>query len=200
MKKTILLACFIFGTLGAYCQTTWNLKAGAGLASLKGGSDDGEMSNSIAAKIGLGMEIPLNRNLNLMPSLEFAMKGGKWSNDDFYSISHEETFTAFYAQIPVLLGYRIYLGKNWNMVLKAGPYVAYGLFGKAKIENSYYSESGDFFGDTGFSRFDYGVEVGIDFECRRFVIGFDIEKGLREHEVGTCIKQDATFINIGFKL
>lgn len=198
MKKIFLIACFIFVTFGVHSQITWNLRAGVGLASLQGVDGDGDNSNRIGGKIGVGMEIPLNKNLNLIPSLEFAMKGGKWSG--YGMTNHKETFTAYYAQIPVLVGYRLYLGRNWNMVLKAGPYVAYGLFGNAKIENDYNSLSGDFFEDTGYSRFDIGAEVGIDFECRRFVIGFDIEKGIREHEVSYCIRQDAKFINIGFKL
>lgn len=197
MKRLLLLACILIGTSGAYSQVTWNLKAGAGIASLEGENDDGEKSSRIVGKIGVGMETPLNRNLSFMPSLEFAMKGGKWSYES--SFTHEETFSAYYVQIPVLLGYRIFLGKSWNMVLKAGPYVSYGLFGNVKLENQYYSESGDFFGDVGFLRFDIGTEVGIDFECRKFVIGFDIEKGLRKH-LAHYIKHNAAYINIGFKL
>ena len=197
MKRIILLVCLIAGTLGAYSQVTWNLKAGAGLSALEGTNYEGDNSIRIVGKIGVGMEVPLNRNLSFMPSLEFAMKGGKWS---FENVNHNETFSAYYVQIPILVGYRFFLGKSWNMVFKAGPYVAYGLFGNVNVDNPYYSESGDLFGDVGFSRLDLGAEIGMDFECRKFVIGFDIEKGLRGHEVIHVIKHNAAYINIGFKL
>lgn len=76
MKRIILLVCLIAGTLGAYSQVTWNLKAGVGLSALEGTNYEGDNSIRIVGKIGVGMEVPLNRNLSFMPSLEFAMKGG----------------------------------------------------------------------------------------------------------------------------
>ena len=176
MKRIILLVCFIAVTLGAYSQVTWNLKAGAGLSALEWGNDEGDNSSRIVGKIGVGMEVPLNRNLSFIPSLEFAMKGGKLSCDYWEGTIVVEN-SAYYAQLPVLFGYRLNLTKSWNMVLKAGPYAAYGLFGKTKQENAHGYASIDIFGDEALSRFDFGTEIGVDFEFRRFVIGFDVERG-----------------------
>ena len=59
-------------------QITWNVKAGAGIATLTGLNGDGETVTKVGWKIGLGIEKPLSANWIIMPTLEFKQKGGGW--------------------------------------------------------------------------------------------------------------------------
>ena len=184
MKKLFVLACVMTMTMAASAQITWYAKLGGGLAFCAGMNDDVDTKAKFVGKIGVGIEAPLTANFSLMPSLEFAMKGTKWSMSEYYKGYHidaEETLSPMYLQIPILGAYRLNLNDDWNMTLKAGPYFAYGISGNCKAEASTsgysYSEDEDMFSDLDAKRFDAGVDVGIDFEYHRFVVGLEFERG-----------------------
>ena len=203
LKRKILILLVLFTSTSASAQVAWNIKVAGGYTMFTGGSDLGDMKGTMVGKVGLGMEMTLTRDLSFMPSLEFAMKGAKWSFSDNYG-TQDETYSLAYIQLPILLGYRLNLSKSWNMNLKAGPYFAYGVKGNVKLEHNCkktnYTEEGDLFSDLGMGKFDFGVDVGIDFENHRFVIGLEYEKGFSSLSYNDAsVTNQAMYASIGFK-
>lgn len=203
MKRVLLSLLFTAVFSGAYAQLTWSIKASGGYAMFTGDCSFGELQGKAVGKIGLGAEVPLNRNLSLMPYLELAMKGANWSFSDEYG-SQEEKYNLMYVQLPILLAYRVNLTSHWNMIFKFGPYVGLGIKGAIKLEHKcvdeQYSREGDLFNDVGTSRFDYGANIGVDFENHNFMIGVELEKGLgsiSDYDVG--FKNQVIYASIGLK-
>ena len=209
MKKLFILAFAMTMAMTASAQITLNIKLGGGLAFCAGMNDEGDTKAKFVGKVGVGIEAPLTANFSLMPSLEFAMKGTKWSTNESYngySVSLDETYSPLYVQVPVLGAYRLNLNDDWNMTLKAGPYFAYGISGKVKAEASTSgisaSDDADLFSDLDAKRFDAGVDVGVDFEYHRFVVGLEFERGFisfAPDEADINVYNQAFYATVGYK-
>lgn len=215
MKKLLTTAIALAVGLTASAQITWNVKLGGGLAMCAGGNDEGDMKGKFVGKIGVGIEKPLSANFSIMPSLEIALKGTKWENEEsyynyyydyYYSVKTEETLSPVYIQIPVLAAYRLNLSTDWNLTLKAGPYLAYGIIGRVNMkessDTSTYSDHGDMFSDLDAKRFDAGVDVGVDFEYHRFVFGLEYERGFvsfAPSDADVKIYNQAAYVTVGYK-
>jgi len=180
------------------------------------GSDEGfDNKGLFVGKVGFGAEIPVSQNFSVMPSLELAMKGGKYeAKDDEESISSKLNVT--YLQIPVMAAYRLSLNDRLNMTLKAGPYFAYGLSGNMKttvdINDYTVTEKADIFSDKEMGgkaadRFDVGGILGVDFEYHRFVVGAELECGFTDmykasdssDNYSVKIKNLAAYVTVGYK-
>ena len=209
MKKLFILAFAMTMAMTASAQITWNAKLGGGLAFCAGMNDEGDTKAKFVGKVGVGIEAPLTANFSLMPSLEFAMKGTKWSIKEYisgYSVDVDETYSPMYLQIPILGAYRLNLNDDWNMTLKIGPYFAYGISGKVEAEasTSGVTASGDvdLFSDLDAKRFDAGVDVGIDFEYHRFVVGLEFERGFvsfAPDDEDINVYNQALYVTVGYK-
>lgn len=72
------------------------------------------------------------------------------------------TFRPIYLDIPILAAYKFNISDNTKFVINAGPYLAFGLGGKAKYGDVDYklfkSDEGDW------KRFDLGIHYGIGLE------------------------------------
>lgn len=176
MKRFSMFLVSVLVCLFASAQLTWNVKAGAGWATLRGASWENGYQGKLGWKIGVGVEKPLSANWLIMPSLEFKQKGSFYGCEEFV-----ETVELSYLQLPVLGTYRTRLGGMVNMTLKLGPYLAYMLLGKDKYK---YTDTGGqeididlFYANNGGRRFDIGLLLGVDFEYRRFVFGTEFEYG-----------------------
>lgn len=219
MKRIFTLACVAMLTLCASAQVTFNAKLGGGMSwapmSEKGSDEGFDNKGLFVGKIGFGAEIPVSQNFSVMPSLELAMKGGKYeAKDDEESISSKLNVT--YLQIPVMAAYRLSLNDRLNMTLKAGPYFAYGLSGNMKttvdINNVTETEKADIFSDKEMGgkaadRFDVGGILGVDFEYHRFVVGAELECGFTDmykasdpsDNYSVKIKNLAAYVTVGYK-
>lgn len=191
MKKLFCLICMGLFIATASAQITWNAKGGLGLAKCTG---ELESSGKFVAKAGVGIEKPLNANWSLMPSLELAWKGYDFDEEEG---GYSETADMFYLQIPVLAAYRMNLNDSWNLVLKAGPYLAYGLFGNISASDDGESASEDVFDYA--KRLDIGLDFGVDFEHHRYVIGAEYEFGLTSISEYGDIKTSAFYVTVGYK-
>ena len=215
MKKYFVLVCAAMLATVASAQITWNAKLGGGFSSC---TTDGsaDLKSHFVGKVGVGIEYPVTPNLSLMPSLEVAMKGAKSTITEFgstYSWKSEEELNLFYLQIPVLVAYRINLNDDWNLTVKAGPYFGYAVSGE--LEEDYSSSgmgsangkhtydifsSSDMDGDEA-QRFDAGVDVGVDLEYHRFVVGLEYERGFLNFSPGSSDKiyNQAFYLTVGYK-
>lgn len=134
MKKLLFLVVMLVLTINSSARVIWNVKAGAGVSGCFSNSE----GTGFAAKLGVGAEVPLSSNLSLMPTLE--------------GVYDEGRFNTLWIQLPVDLGYRIWLGGLTNLVLKAGPNVA------ISVEQEVYSA---------------GENIGVNFEISHLVFGIE---------------------------
>lgn len=199
MKKIISLVSVLMLVMTVSAQVTWNVKAGVGTAWCNI-ADLGDASKKMhfVGKLGVGMELPLSADFSLMPSLELALKGANVDFTDQYETFNQKLNLTF-LQLPVMGAYRLNISDRLNMVLKAGPYFAYGLSGKVKEDG----ESFDIYkGDEevkGAKRLDIGAIVGVDFEINRFVAGIEYEHGFSNIARDGSIKNAAAYVTIGYK-
>lgn len=216
MKKLSLVFALLLMCMCATAQITWNVKAGVGIATFAGDSGDGNSKMKLGWKVGVGIEKPLSANWLIMPSLEFKQKGSAWEGQETYYdyeehyYSYEDVVTLNYLQLPILGAYRTRLNDDFNLTLKAGPYLAYALSGDYEwSDNEGDNGSADIFGKEmeleglESSRFDFGLALGADVEYHRFVVGAEAEFGFipcfKNTEDNISIRNISAYITVGYK-
>ena len=169
MKKGLIFVLFALVSIVSYSQISWNAKVGMNMSNFTG---DMDTDMKIGFNVGVGMEYQFTDMWSIQPSLMLSQKGGKYDVD-----GETVKFNPMYLEIPVLAAARFAVADNQNVVVKAGPYFAFGVAGKVKAGG----EKADFFGDgddqMGGKRFDCGVGVGVAYEIGKFFVGLDGEFG-----------------------
>ena len=169
MKKGLIFVLFALVSIVSYSQISWNAKVGMNMSNFTG---DMDTDMKIGFNVGVGMEYQFSDMWSIQPSLMISQKGGKYDED-----GETVKFNSMYFDIPVLAAARFAVTDKQNVVVKAGPYFAFGVAGKVKVGD----EKGDFFGDGddqyGGKRFDCGIGVGVAYEIGKFFVGLDGEFG-----------------------
>ena len=123
MKKSILLVMFALLSVAGFSQVSWNAKVGMNISNFTG---DLDVSAKVGVKLGVGMEYAFNDTWLLQPSLFLSQKGAKFSA----TVSGDEAdvkFNAMYFELPIMMAARFNVANNTNIVVSAGPYMAYGV-------------------------------------------------------------------------
>ncbi len=202
MKKLLLTAVCALGIITASAQrassssssffstekadqgVTFGIRAGLNFATLTGDTDDA-LDSRTAYHVGVIADIPLMQSLYIQTGLYFQSKGMKYE-ESYGGDTYKETLSPMYLQIPVLASYRYNFSDAFQLQVNFGPYFAYGVGGKYKIEYSDGSDSYeneiDAFGDDGvLKRFDCGLQVGAGMTfARHYYLGFTYEFGLTD--------------------
>jgi hypothetical protein len=155
---------------------------------------------TIAAKAGVSYDVKLYKGLYVIPELDFALKG--FNPDGVNYITFDKVVHMAYLQAPVMVAYKFRLKNNGNIVVKAGPYFACGLFGsKAEISGWGFNKTVDVFDeDYGFRRFDVGIGTGLAYERDHFTIGFEYSRGLRRLDPDFRLFNQTFGITLGYRL
>ena len=200
MKRFLTIAALAFAVLTASAQREPKLtiKAGVGLTSVVGADADTKLT--IAAKAGVSYDVKLYKGLYVIPELDFALKG--FNPDGVNYITFDKVVHMAYLQAPVMVAYKFRLKNNGNIVVKAGPYFACGLFGsKAEISGWGFNKTVDVFDeDYGFRRFDVGIGTGLAYERDHFTIGFEYSRGLRRLDPDFRLFNQTFGITLGYRL
>lgn len=169
MKKGLIFVLFALVSIVSYSQISWNAKVGMNMSNYTG---DMDTDMKIGFNVGVGMEYQFSDMWSIQPSLVLTQKGAKIKED-----GETMKFNPMYLEIPVLAAARFAVADNQNIVVKAGPYFAFGVAGKVKVGD----DKADFFGDGddqfGGKRFDCGIGVGVAYEIGKFFVGLDGEFG-----------------------
>ena len=150
MKKLAFFILLSLVTLGVSAQSNlkWNVNAGIGMSNWYGDDTDGTDAK-FAYKVGIGLEVPFaNTNVwSFQTGLNFISKGVKGNGvTDAWDVV-DVTINQLYLELPLMVGARIHTASNFDLLFKGGPYLAYGVGGKTKIDGV--SEKADTFGDEG---------------------------------------------------
>ncbi|MBK9107618.1 MAG: outer membrane beta-barrel protein [Saprospiraceae bacterium] len=143
MKRMHILLMLLSAATFALAQDSGSNKmrfallGGVNLQTLNGKDFNGDkFDNDLITgfHIGVNAQIPIVPDFYFQPGLLFTTKGAKSTDGDITS-----TFKLSYIELPLNLVYKGSLGNGFIM-LGFGPYVAYGISGKAIYEDGSTSE------------------------------------------------------------
>lgn len=198
MKKSILLVVlFALVSVGSFAQVSPVVKGSLNLSNYYGGDSDGSKT-LVGGRFGFGIEYQFNDLVSLQPTLYLSHKGVKYGQDAANVKVHE-----WYLDMPIDVQLRFNVADNTNLTVAAGPYLAYGIFGKTKGTGSFYGEKitgdTDTFGDNGIRRFDCGLNFELGLEFGQFLVGGSYELGLNKLTSDVKCYNSNFSINVGYK-
>ena len=142
-----------------------------------GVSDYGSPAIGVSSwKLGGGSDWQFHEHWGVRPMLELTQKG---ADELLLSNYREHTWYTrmYYVEMPVVAYYTGRLSKDWTIQAGAGPYAAYGLWGKMHIFHG--DESYHVFGsEMDFKRFDYGYQLMVQVRKNHWAFSFTAERGL----------------------
>lgn len=139
----LLSATFAFSQTIDKPATSFGILGGVNFQNFNGKDNSGDKIENdmiIGFHAGVNIMIPLVPEFYFQPGLLFTTKGSK----HVYDLA-TETVSISYIELPLNLVYRGLLG-NGHVLIGFGPYVAYGIMGKVKLE----SDLGDLTSDIEF--------------------------------------------------
>ena len=145
-KTLLLLIISSFIYVNSFSQIQWGVKAGGNMSAMLMKDESGYLKTKLVPGFHFGglAEIPLSGRIFVQPSLLFTSKGFKVDQDGFaeylYGVDQIK-FTSYHVELPINFIFKPQVGKG-NMLLGAGPYVAYGLGGNWKAESNGVSVKG----------------------------------------------------------
>lgn len=226
MKKVFLIAACAVFSLAASAQRAssssssffstdkaeqpvrFTIRGGVNFANIgvSGGGESESLGSRTAFNAGVGVDIPIIESFYVQTGLFFTSKGYKRTED-----RGDTRFTAkgnpAYLEIPILASYRYNFNDATQLEVNVGPYLAFGIGGKDKLEEKtetavIETEENDFFGDE-VKKFDMGLQVGLGVTFLKHVyLGVAYEFGfvnMFKDSDGESAKNRNFMINLGYK-
>lgn len=182
MKKILVLfalTAIAMVSVNAQDNLKWGVMAGMNVSKYTFTGFDNRVGFHAGVKAELGLSQEASGAYMDFAAL-LTLKGAKIDGGSIATVK----FNPYYLEIPVHVGYKYAVNENFALFGSVGPYLAVGLFGKAKLnignaigdwadiegmesvgglEGKSVSE--DIFGDDGFKRFDFGLglKAGVEF-------------------------------------
>ena len=190
MKKFLMTAVLGMFALAGFSQVKWDAKFGMNFSNMT------KFENTKALpgfQLGVGMDYGFSENWSLQSGLMISSKGYKVKEGEY-----KETTRPIYLDIPILAAYKFNISDNTKFVINAGPYLAFGLGGKNKVDGI--DESEKIFGDDGWKRFDLGIQYGIGLELSdRYLINLTGQNGFISPADGGDPKNMTFSIGVGYR-
>lgn len=145
---------------------------------------------------GVNLQIPIAPEFYFQPGLLYSLKGAK-NTYTFLGEDYVSTTKINYIELPLNLVYKALLGKGYVM-LGFGPYMAYGIGGKSKLEGG----SVTIEEDLNFKKFDAGANIFAGYEMSSgMFLQLDTQFGmLNINPESTDANDKSTTKNTGFGL
>lgn len=141
---------------------TW--KAGVGISNFAG-SDNTGFKSGFSFKLGVGYEYAVSESFSIEPAVMI-------NNKSFKVDGLSGNITRYFLEVPVLAAYKVNLNDYYQLVINAGPYVAYGLFG-SDVEWGNSDKTKVF---EACKRFEAGIEAGVKVVFDRMSVGVDFNR------------------------
>ncbi len=137
-KIATLIAVMVIGLSSVVSAQgiSFGIRAGFDMQNINGKDMSGDkLTNKLIPgfNAGINVEIPIAPEFYLQPGLLFSTKGAQTSEFNGSLIEGTSKLHLSYVELPINFLFKPALG-NGNMILGFGPYVAYGVMGKNKIE------------------------------------------------------------------
>ncbi|MBC7774110.1 MAG: PorT family protein [Phycisphaerae bacterium] len=116
-------------------RTSFGIRAGVNFQNINGKDGSGDkLENELATRfhVGVQADIPIAPEFYFQPGLLFTTKGAKNETINLEQPAPSD-LNISYLELPLNFLYKPMLG-NGHLLLGVGPYVAYGIGGKAKFE------------------------------------------------------------------
>jgi hypothetical protein len=185
MKKFLLIVFLALAT-GLQAQTQFGVKAGVNFANVNIEASGISISPSSQTSFHITgfADIKLNDKFSFQPGLSFQGKGYKLDMSESeagQSVSIEATANYAYLEVPLNAVLYLPLG-NGNLFLGAGPYAAFGIFGKEKGSFGFSGPDGEFDGESDEENVKFGNSVDDDVSALdfglNFMAGYKLNSGL----------------------
>ena len=207
MKKILVLfvlTAIAMVSVNAQDNLKWGVMAGMNVSKYTFTGFDNRVGFHAGVKAELGLSQEASGAYMDFAAL-LTLKGAKIDGGSLASIK----FNPYYLEVPVRVGYKYAVNDDFSLFGSVGPYMAVGLFGKAKLkvdvdiadiaELGGNSMSEDIFGDDGLKRFDFGLglKAGVEFS-KKYQVAISYDFGLVEviKEVG--MKNRNLMISLGY--
>ena len=182
MKKIILAAfasaVFAIGAMAQY-RPSVIVSAGYQGANISGVKDSKIASG---ARAGVALDFGVlntgSMELSLQPGLNFSMKGLSFGDKEKVKNS------LYYIDLPILANLRFGVTDDLNAFVNAGPYLACGIGGSAKVGDN--KDKTNPFKETtvgnlsirAYNPFDWGLQVGAGLEYQRVMLSVGAQFGM----------------------
>ena len=172
----------------------FGVKAGFNLSNVSG--EDVEHTKFLTGfNVGITLDYEFAENMYIQTGLEFTTKGFKQEETrELYEI----TATAHYLQLPLHYASKLEITNNTKFIFFVGPYLAYGIGGKATVKERK-KETFDYFEGT--NKFDMGIGGGIGIESGKINLSIGYDYGLLnlQNDYDTIIRNQNLYLTIGYK-
>lgn len=132
MKKGLIFVLFALVSIVSYSQISWNVKAGMTMNNFTK-VEDSKMK--LGYTFGVGVDYAINDMWAIQSGLSVSAKGTKFEYDESDEDGKAVMTTKInpvYLEIPILAAVKFQVADNMKFVVNAGPYLAFGVGGKAK--------------------------------------------------------------------
>lgn len=208
MRFSLIAAMLVFVTV-ASAQVNLGVKGGVNMSNFYG-DELTDKNAKVGFHIGLAVDYEFAYNMAIQSGLFFTTKGAKYETDIPVVGNIKAITNANYLQLPVHFAYKLDVTPGTRIVFHAGPYAAFGVGGKRKIDNQWTEALEDLFGspdiktfdkDYGFKPFDAGLGLGVGAEFGRIILDLGWDMGLVNisRSSNGNIKTQNAYLSVGYK-
>ena len=172
--KALLAALLLCGSAVTASAQNEGFRFGATVGMNVSSITNTSADSRIGFNIGVRGEYSFSNSLYANAALLFSQKGAKYGVE-YAGYDTKLKANPGYIEIPLHFGYHYDLGNNVGIFLETGPYFAFGVCGKEKIEAGKLEYKSDFFGDDGANTFDagWGLRGGVEASGFQVHLGYD---------------------------
>jgi hypothetical protein len=169
------------------------LRAGFNLTNIYG--DYGTCEMNPGFQLGVAGELAINDKIAIQTGVLFAQQGCNEKLKDLGLLEKKMTMNLYYIQVPIHFQYKLNLGRP-KLLLQAGPYLGYGLFGNIIVSDGDITTSETIkfgSGKNNLRPFDFGLCAGAGIQL------FDRLQVVAEYNLGLAgMYSDVNVKNYGF--
>lgn len=202
LKLSLIVAFLgVISLVGAQ-NSSFSIKGGVNLSNFYG-DELNDKSMKVGFHAGIGADFELASNVFLQTGLFYSAKGAEYSSKEDGDLLDIKT-TANFLQLPLHVAYKIDVTPGTKVVLHAGPYVAYGIGGKAKagaLEMDTFKDDAFLDVFNGLKPFDAGLGLGVGAEFGKILVDLGWDMGLTNlsRVDNVDIKTQNAYISLGYK-
>ena len=198
MKKILVLfalTAIAMVSVNAQDNLKWGVMAGMNVSKYTFTGFDNRVGFHAGVKAELGLSQEASGAYMDFAAL-LTLKGAKIDGGSIATVK----FNPYYLEIPVHVGYKYAVNENFALFGSVGPYLAVGLFGKAKLSiGNAIGDWADIEGMDGFKRYDLGLglKAGVEFN-KKYQVALSYDFGLIDVQKDLGMKNRNLMISLGY--